>query len=636
MAYGFVKDKTQFGPTEQIGGNPITFVGTVLYPRIQVAGSAASGEVPVALENFSAYGYSGLAYIDNPTSAINTLFQDSGVTIVRGYTPATVTGTLQLTAAANSSGGNTVYTGTIINGGSNAYAGMYFTTAGFTNAGNNVSFVQCVASTTTTLTLVNAGGVAETHAATATVADNFIMDSLNVALEVEPTAVDMGSTYPGGANITMNILAPVEVSNGGETDCLVVTMYPNMGQSPNATITNIAITSNVLTVTCTNTFYPGQSVAFTNVGTATFLNNVIVQVVTATGSSFTAEYTHADYASAADTGNVLPAQTHFWTRNVYTEQLHGDGTSTPQYWNIFRATNFAANSIGFFGSGAQGHISESYKFSAEGPRENNVGTLGTHAGLRMAVQHGWRTGVPSQRINQAYGIYQEDNDINVLGSIYLGTALTGQWLLQGSASPDGVFSAALGSTYFRTNGLIYAKTRATSINLSLTSVVTTVLNSGIAVYNGTITGGGSNAFVGVFFTITGFTNSQNNGTFRCTASSTTQLTLTNWNAISETTAATANYTDTFGWTPINPGIRTATTTDSATNDDGTILCNGTFTETLPTTGIYPRKKFTIKNIGTGVITVSSSVNIDGATSLTLSSQYASVVVEWDGTQYWVE
>lgn len=91
-----------------------------------------------------------------------------------------------------------------------------------------------------------------------------------------------------------------------------------------------------------------------------------------------------------------------------------------------------------------------------------------------------------------------------------------------------------------------------------------------------------------------------------------------------------------GWSPVNPGIRTATTTDSATNDDGTILCNGTFTETLPTTGIYPRKKFVIKNIGTGVITVSSSVNIDGSHTQTLSSQYQSITVEWDGTQYWIE
>lgn len=73
-----------------------------------------------------------------------------------------------LSAAANASGGSTVYTGTVTNGASNALAGFTFVIAGFvTNAVNNGTFVA-TASSTTTLTLSNAAGVAETHAATAT------------------------------------------------------------------------------------------------------------------------------------------------------------------------------------------------------------------------------------------------------------------------------------------------------------------------------------------------------------------------------------------------------------------------------------------------------------------------------------
>lgn len=60
-----------------------------------------------------------------------------------------------------------------------------------------------------------------------------------------------------------------------------------------------------------------------------------------------------------------------------------------------------------------------------------------------------------------------------------------------------------------------------------------------AVYTGTITGGGSNAFVGYVFVVTGFTNAVNNGTFQCVASSATTLTLANASATSETHAATA-------------------------------------------------------------------------------------------------
>src|SRR5579859_156960 len=77
-------------------------------------------------------------------------------------------------------------------------------------------------------------------------------------------------------------------------------------------------------------------------------------------------------------------------------------------------------------------------------------------------------------------------------------------------------------------------------NLVLTSV--DAASAGTTVYHGTITGGGSNAFAGLLFTVSGFTLSQNNGTFLCTASSTTTLTLANTNGTAETHAATVSST----------------------------------------------------------------------------------------------
>ena len=82
-------------------------------------------------------------------------------------------------------------------------------------------------------------------------------------------------------------------------------------------------------------------------------------------------------------------------------------------------------------------------------------------------------------------------------------------------------------------------------------------------------------------------------------------------------------------------IQTQVTTYLATEFDHTINCNGTFTLTLPTTGIQTGQEYYIKNIGTGVITVSSSVNIDFSTSLALNTQGQSVTVQWDGTQWWI-
>ena len=69
--------------------------------------------------------------------------------------------------------------------------------------------------------------------------------------------------------------------------------------------------------------------------------------------------------------------------------------------------------------------------------------------------------------------------------------------------------------------------------------------------------------------------------------------------------------------------------------DGTILVNGTATITLAT-NLSKGTTFRIKNIGTSTVTVASSVNIDGATTYMLNPyQYASIDVQWDGSQWWV-
>lgn len=80
--------------------------------------------------------------------------------------------------------------------------------------------------------------------------------------------------------------------------------------------------------------------------------------------------------------------------------------------------------------------------------------------------------------------------------------------------------------------------------LALTSVAAS--SGGTAVYTGTITSGGSNAFAGRFFRVLGFTNAVNNGTFVATASSTTTLTLVNTAAVAETASATATGDNLYG------------------------------------------------------------------------------------------
>jgi len=109
----------------------------------------------------------------------------AGVAIIRptmdllgtGATSGSTTNTaFTITAAANASGGNTVYTGTGITtgpainngngatGGIGTWVGVQFLIAGFLNPANNGTFT-CVASTGTSLTLNNPTGVAQSGAA---------------------------------------------------------------------------------------------------------------------------------------------------------------------------------------------------------------------------------------------------------------------------------------------------------------------------------------------------------------------------------------------------------------------------------------------------------------------------------------
>jgi len=108
-------------------------------------------------------GLSG-SYVSNIGTQVITPRPD--IFIGLRYDTSITPGTLTLTSVANAGAGVTVYTGTITGGLNGAYIGMTFVVAGFTNGVNNGTFV-CSQSTATTLTLGNASGAAETHAATA-------------------------------------------------------------------------------------------------------------------------------------------------------------------------------------------------------------------------------------------------------------------------------------------------------------------------------------------------------------------------------------------------------------------------------------------------------------------------------------
>lgn len=97
---------------------------------------------------------------------------------------------------------------------------------------------------------------------------------------------------------------------------------------------------------------------------------------------------------------------------------------------------------------------------------------------------------------------------------------------------------------------------------------------------------------------------------------------------------------TLAWNPVVPTglaygtVAAKTSAYTMVAADDVILASGTFTVTLPAAS--SKKRLTVKNTGTGTITVApASGTIDGAANRTLTTQYSSVDVVADGTNWFV-
>lgn len=95
--------------------------------------------------------------------------------------------------------------------------------------------------------------------------------------------------------------------------------------SATATITSTTVTSNVLTVSATNTFSAGDTVTLTGLTTSTFLNNQTLTVIATglSGSQFEAALTHANYGATADTGTAAKNANDVWA----WQNILGTGTN---------------------------------------------------------------------------------------------------------------------------------------------------------------------------------------------------------------------------------------------------------------------------------------------------------------------
>ena len=76
-----------------------------------------------------------------------------------------------------------------------------------------------------------------------------------------------------------------------------------------STVTNVAITSKVVTLATVNTWVANQQVTVSGLVTATQLNGQLLTVLTASGTQITAAVNLPDYGSAADTGTLTAVST---------------------------------------------------------------------------------------------------------------------------------------------------------------------------------------------------------------------------------------------------------------------------------------------------------------------------------------
>lgn len=81
-------------------------------------------------------------------------------------------------------------------------------------------------------------------------------------------------------------------------------------------ITNVALSSNVVTLSISSTFAVGQEVIPSGLVAAAFLNGQILQVLTNSGSAITANYVHTNYSTAADSGTLTAVTTQDYTLAV--------------------------------------------------------------------------------------------------------------------------------------------------------------------------------------------------------------------------------------------------------------------------------------------------------------------------------
>ena len=425
-----------------------------------------------------------------------------------------------LTAAANASAGTTVYTGTGFNATVNFYAGQFFTITGFVlNPQNNGTFLV-TASTSTTLTLVNPYGAAETPPSpAATVAlgkalKGFVLAN-GIATAIDPTIPDSEWYGPPGNNAVISNAyygnAQFRVQMQVDQQLSFAYALQNTGGNTVYYTTVPTVLPALTQVTVTGFLNPANNGPFT-VQTVPAYNPALTyttqQVVSFSGVTYSA-IQNVPLATPPPNVAYWVATSSFFILN------NPSGVAT---YSQITATNAAGGTLtvvasNTFVSGQQVYI----QGTAEVPLNNQ---------RLFTVLPG---GLSSSQFTTATSMGNYTNASEPASAIVI---VAQPFASVATTNPVETISREY-TTLVHNDPATYNLTHVAS------SVGTT------AVYTGNIIGGlgtignTPNAFAGLSFSITGFVGAANNGYFLCTASTATTLTLANASAVAETHAAIA-------------------------------------------------------------------------------------------------
>lgn len=225
-----------------------------------------------------------------------------------------------VTSVANAAGPLTTYTYTAVSSGSQASPGQNITIAGFVTGANNGKFVVQTA-TLSTVTVYNSSGVAETHAATATLDSNF--NSPNVGQYSAQLGLTSSAVFPilGTTYLPNNVFesypnAPLFVATqkGNATDAAYQRIL-NDGSTGNHGLEIGAIVDGSGTATVSL-----QLGHFNSASCAVFNVPVTVKGATPTGTTG-----QLSFGNTSGFGSGTPA-----TAVTTTTKGAGSGPTTPQ------------------------------------------------------------------------------------------------------------------------------------------------------------------------------------------------------------------------------------------------------------------------------------------------------------------